>query len=157
MSADGIGKSVQSAKDKEAALLLTKFEDYGPRNIADAPGGPLNGLAVRLHDKVARLAHLLTSRGEPNHESLGDTFLDIANYGTIGQLVLAGDWPGTQLDAEELLESVVEALQGDVEQLAVSNRLLGDDLAAARRENRELKAAAERAAFPLVNVSGAKR
>jgi hypothetical protein len=77
-------------------LLLRKHADYGPKNIANAPGGPLNGLAVRLHDKVARLAHLLANGSKPNHESIRDTFLDILNYGAIGVLVEDDKWPGVK-------------------------------------------------------------
>ena len=32
-----------------------KHKDYGPKNIAEAPGGALNGLRVRIHDKIARI------------------------------------------------------------------------------------------------------
>lgn len=73
-------------------VLLEKHEDYGPSNIADAPGGAINGLAVRLHDKVARLSHLTKTGNDPKHESLYDTFLDISNYGLIGMLVLKDKW-----------------------------------------------------------------
>jgi hypothetical protein len=73
-------------------LLVKKHKDYGPRNIADAPGGALNGLSVRLHDKVARLAHLVSNNKEPENESLKDTFVDILNYGIIGLLVLEDKW-----------------------------------------------------------------
>lgn len=69
-------------------LLVKKQGDYGPKNIMNAPGGPMMGLAVRLHDKVARLAHILSSDSEPNFESLRDTMLDISNYGLIGVMVL---------------------------------------------------------------------
>jgi hypothetical protein len=86
--------SVENVADEATKLLLRKHADYGPKNIAQAPGGPLNGLAVRLHDKVARLAHLLAQGKEPNNESLRDTMLDIANYGLIGVLVLDSKWPG---------------------------------------------------------------
>lgn len=91
---DSFEDDLQQVKQEELDLLLSKNKDYGPYNIARAPGGPLNGLAVRLHDKVARLAHLLEQGVEPEHESLQDTFLDIANYGTIGQLVCREEWPG---------------------------------------------------------------
>jgi len=89
--------NVCDAADELVDLLLSKHEDYGPSNIALAPGGPVNGLAVRLHDKVARLAHLTKSGidprdAAPKHESLRDTFMDIANYGIIGMLVLDGKW-----------------------------------------------------------------
>ncbi len=79
--------------EEAQALLMKKHADYGPKNIAQAPGGPLNGLAVRLHDKVARLGHLLSKGTEPNNESLRDTMLDIANYGLIGVLVIDNKWP----------------------------------------------------------------
>ena len=85
---------VDERKIAEAGTLVSKHRDYGPYNIARAPGGPLVGLAVRLHDKVSRLAHLLESDVDPEHEALEDTLLDIANYGTIGQMVCRGEWPG---------------------------------------------------------------
>jgi hypothetical protein len=86
---------LNDVKKRETSVLLSKHRDYGPKNIANAPGGPMMGLAVRLHDKMARLVHLLEQDAEPEHESLMDTMLDIANYGTIGQMVLEGVWPGT--------------------------------------------------------------
>lgn len=88
--------AVEATKNHELYVLVSKHEDYGPQNIARAPGGPLMGLAVRLHDKLARLSHILEHQGEPRYESLADTMLDIANYGTIGQMVINGDWPGAE-------------------------------------------------------------
>ena len=78
--------------DEALEVLISKHEDYGPTNIADAPGGALNGLRVRLHDKVARLNNLIDKGTDPKHESLYDTFLDIANYGIIGMMILNDDW-----------------------------------------------------------------
>ena len=72
-------------------VLLSKHRDYGSKNINDAPGGALNGLRVRMHDKLARINNLVDQ--EPEHESLRDSFLDLANYALIGVLVLDGDWP----------------------------------------------------------------
>jgi len=40
-------------------LLLRKHKDYGPKNIAMAPGGPINGLRVRMWDKMARINNLV--------------------------------------------------------------------------------------------------
>jgi hypothetical protein len=73
-------------------LLLSKHRDYGPRNISDAPGGAINGLRVRMHDKLARINNLFDSGAEPEHESLEDSFKDMANYAIIGMLVLRGKW-----------------------------------------------------------------
>jgi hypothetical protein len=36
-------------------LLIKKHKDYGPKNISLSPGGPLNGLRVRMWDKLARI------------------------------------------------------------------------------------------------------
>jgi hypothetical protein len=79
-------------------LLLSKHKDYGPKNIADAPGGAINGLRVRMHDKMARINNLYEymedSGGfQPQHESIEDSFKDMANYAVIGLLVLRGQWP----------------------------------------------------------------
>lgn len=79
-------------------LLLSKHRDYGPKNIAGSPGGPINGLRVRMWDKIARLNHLHEHGGAPEHESLRDTFMDLANYALIGVLVLDGDWPSDDVD-----------------------------------------------------------
>jgi len=84
--------NVNDVADEAVEVLLKKHDDYGPSNIADAPGGPINGLAVRLHDKVARLSNLAKTGNDPKNESIYDTFLDIANYGLIGMLVLQGKW-----------------------------------------------------------------
>lgn len=86
---------VWAVSDELNNLLLSKHKDYGPTNISLAPGGPLNGLRVRMHDKLARINHLLDSNREdaPAHESLEDSFRDLANYAIISILVLKGKWP----------------------------------------------------------------
>lgn len=76
-----------------AALLISKHRDYGPKNISQSPGGPLNGLRVRMHDKLARINHLIDTGAEPEHESLRDSFIDLANYAMIALLVADGEWP----------------------------------------------------------------
>jgi hypothetical protein len=73
-------------------LLLSKHVDYGPKNISESPGGPVNGLRVRMHDKLARINNLVDKGGEPQHESLEDSFKDMANYAIIGLLVLRDKW-----------------------------------------------------------------
>jgi hypothetical protein len=76
-------------------LLLQKHQDYGPKNISQSPGGALNGLRVRMHDKLARLNHLVDKGQEPQvlDEKLTDTLRDLANYAIIGIMVLEGTWP----------------------------------------------------------------
>lgn len=76
-----------------ADLLLSKHNDYGPTNISRSPGGPVNGLRVRMWDKFARINNLIDSGKGPQHESLEDSFKDMANYAIIGLLVLRGKWP----------------------------------------------------------------
>lgn len=77
-------------------ILISKHKDYGPLNIAHAPGGALNGLRVRMHDKLARINHLIDSGNDtPNHESLLDSFIDLANYAIIAILVQRGQWEET--------------------------------------------------------------
>lgn len=77
----------------DVRLLMQKHQDYGPLNISRAPGGPLNGLRVRLWDKFARLNHLAETGAEPQNESVRDTLRDMRNYLTIYEMVLDGVWP----------------------------------------------------------------
>ena len=79
--------------DDAGNLLIKKHKDYGPTNISLSPGGPLNGLRVRMHDKTARINHLIDSGATPENESLRDSFIDLLNYSAIALLVLDGKWP----------------------------------------------------------------
>lgn len=74
------------------ALLVKKQKDYGPKNISQSPGGPLNGLRVRMFDKLARINNLIETGATPENESLRDSFMDIANYATIALMVLDNKW-----------------------------------------------------------------
>lgn len=91
-------ESVEETFSELEDLLLSKHKDYGPSNIAEAPGGAINGLRVRMHDKLARINNLYeymedTGGFQPQHESIEDSFKDMANYAIIGLLVLRGQWP----------------------------------------------------------------
>jgi hypothetical protein len=79
--------------DAAGNLLIRKHHDYGPKNIAGSPGGPLNGLRVRMWDKIARINNLIDSEVNPSNESLRDSFLDLLNYSAIAMMVLDGVWP----------------------------------------------------------------
>lgn len=87
-------KDLQAILDELAAIMVKKHHDYGPMNIAGAPGGPMNGLRVRMYDKMARLNNLVEKGDTPNYETIEDTFLDLANYAIIGLLVQRGQWEG---------------------------------------------------------------
>lgn len=77
------------------SLLMKKHHDYGTKNISASPGGALNGIRVRMHDKLARLNNLVDKGLTPEvlDESLEDTLLDLLNYAAIGLLVIRGEWP----------------------------------------------------------------
>lgn len=94
--------NIEKFKDESMAiydeawnLLVQKQIDYGPYNIANAPGGPLNGLMVRMHDKIARLNNLIyETKDTPRNESIEDSFIDLLNYSAIALMVLRGRWHG---------------------------------------------------------------
>jgi len=93
---DAFVADVWRIMDQAGNLLVRKHHDYGPKNIAHSPGGPLNGLRVRIWDKVARINNLLDSGVKPSNESLRDSFLDLLNYSAIAMMVLDGVWPEMQ-------------------------------------------------------------
>ena len=76
-------------------IMVRKHQDYGPYNIAHAPGGAMNGLIIRMHDKLERLQNLYYNKCDTlNYESVEDTLIDLANYAIIGLLVQRGQWEG---------------------------------------------------------------
>ena len=99
-SPDDVEVILQSLYD----VMLKKHEDYGPMNIAGAPGGAINGLRVRMYDKLARLNNLIDTGDTPNYESIEDTLIDLANYAIIGLLVQRGQWKG--VTNEPIVEKV---------------------------------------------------
>jgi hypothetical protein len=84
--------AVSETFDELKQLLIKKHLDYGPKNISESPGGPLNGLRVRMHDKLARINNLVDKGATPQYESLEDSFKDMANYSIIALLVLRHKW-----------------------------------------------------------------
>jgi hypothetical protein len=98
---DGFISDMWSVMDRAGNLLISKHHDYGPLNIARSPGGPINGLRVRMWDKIARINHLVDNNSAPQNESLRDSFMDLLNYSAIAIMVLDGNWPEVQaLDCE---------------------------------------------------------
>ena len=91
---NGFEGDVQKIADELAVLLMRKHRDYGPKNISQSPGGPLNGLRVRMWDKMARINNLLDKpSSKPMYEPLEDSFMDMANYAIIGLMVQRVLWP----------------------------------------------------------------
>lgn len=83
--------------ESNADLLISKHHDYGPLNVAGwdrTTTSALTGLRVRMWDKICRINHLLDNDLHAQHESLEDSFRDLANYAVIAQMVLSGRWPG---------------------------------------------------------------
>lgn len=74
-------------------ILCSKQRDYSPNNIALAPGGAMNGLLVRMNDKMERLKNLYYNTVDPYNESFDDSLLDLANYCVIALMVRNGEWP----------------------------------------------------------------
>jgi Nucleotide modification associated domain 1 len=85
--------NVWNVMDGAGNVLISKHQDYGPKNISQSPGGPLNGLRVRMWDKIARINNLIDSGKTPENESLKDSFLDLLNYSAIALMVIEGKWP----------------------------------------------------------------
>ena len=87
-------KDVRKIMEELGDLLVSKHHDYGPKNISASPGGAINGLTVRMWDKMARIVNLVYIRKSvTNNEPLEDSFKDIANYGVIALMVQRGKWP----------------------------------------------------------------
>lgn len=83
-------EAVQEAALEVANLVSRKQRDYGPRNIMNSVVGPELSIAVRLNDKLARLANLIQSGATPQNESLRDTADDIIGYGLVLKMVIDG-------------------------------------------------------------------
>jgi len=93
--ADDVSIAIIHACAKQAVdnlvVLAEKQHDYGPGNISSF--GEV-GVLVRASDKVARLRNLMGRVAK--NEAIGDSWLDIANYGVIAQVVRSGKWPGCE-------------------------------------------------------------
>lgn len=101
----------ERALDKHLAhmksVMMRKQADYGPGNVS-AFGD--FGVLVRASDKLERLRNLYQSGAEPNNESVADSWLDLANYGLIAQMWLAGDW-GLSIE-DDTSEEVADLIPG---------------------------------------------
>jgi hypothetical protein len=85
----GQGKRLLDLAHSNIQLADSKQMDYGPNNILYS--GEL-GIIVRCQDKLCRLKHLLEKNGDAHHESIEDSYRDLANYALIGILLRRGEW-----------------------------------------------------------------
>lgn len=89
-------KNWLSVVQKMSILFLKKNRDYGTANLASSW---LQGIAVRLGDKVSRVWNIILNKNQINtNETVGETFLDIAAYGIIGYMMETGLWKKAGLD-----------------------------------------------------------
>lgn len=68
-------------------IFIKKHKDYGKGNILDT--GEL-GIAFRINDKLNRLKHILTTKKNPDNESMEESWIDIAVYAVIAVMYLRG-------------------------------------------------------------------
>ena len=93
----------QAFKDMLGEMYDTfcgKMLDYGSGNIAlgrdlsdeDNKKMALMGIWFRSNDKMARIENIVNKSNVPNHESLEDSYLDLANYSVIATIVGKNIW-----------------------------------------------------------------
>lgn len=78
--------TVGAYDDELLQLLVKKQSDYGHGNILSAENiglSPIDGVRLRLQDKIARVKNLESKGLEPNNESVKDSYMDIAGYAVI--------------------------------------------------------------------------
>lgn len=83
-------EAAEKAAKEVSELVVSKQRDYGPKNILNSVVGPELSIAVRLNDKLARLANLVQNGATPENESLRDTADDIIGYGIVLKMVIDG-------------------------------------------------------------------
>ena len=93
-------KMFQDMQFEQWELFCKKQKDYGPKNISVGTNLEteedvklaLTGLWFRMNDKMQRFQQIVMNNQEPENESLMDTFMDLANYALIAQLVKEKVW-----------------------------------------------------------------
>ena len=93
-------KTFQDIQFNQWQLFCKKQKDYGPKNISvgtnleteEEVKLALTGLWFRMNDKMQRFQQIVINNQEPENESLMDSFMDLANYALIAQLVKKQVW-----------------------------------------------------------------
>ena len=79
------------------AMFDAKQKDYGSGNIAKFG---LDGVLIRMSDKIERLIHLRNKGADPLNESVKDSYLDLSIYGMIALMCLDGEWKGVEVGGQ---------------------------------------------------------
>ena len=96
-----ISKEFVNIQKEQLELFSKKMMDYGLGNIAlggdleneDDVNYALQGIQIRINDKINRLKNLLKNgKSYVENESIEDTLIDISNYGIIGLLLGRKKW-----------------------------------------------------------------
>jgi hypothetical protein len=97
-----LAEAFRENQQEQYELFARKMLDYGLGNIAlgstledsDDIQLSLTGIWLRCSDKINRLKNMLKRKGRNyvQDEPMIDSFIDIANYGIIAQLVMKGKW-----------------------------------------------------------------
>ena len=94
-------KKFKKTQKEQLELFCKKQLDYGPSNIGLGRAQPEKpkdirlssmGVGIRMQDKISRFLNLSMNDKEPNHESLDDTLIDIANYAIMALIVRDKKW-----------------------------------------------------------------
>lgn len=114
---DTFNEAVKTAAIQVANLVISKQRDYGPKNIMNSVVSPELSIAVRLNDKLARLANLVQSGKIPENETLKDTADDIIGYGLVLKMVLDGTFTlplePVEENTDETTRTWEQRLRGD--------------------------------------------
>ena len=95
-------KEFKKIQREQYTLFCEKQHDYGPGNISVGTNLStkeeiklsLTGLWFRMNDKIQRLKNMLMNSREiaVKDEPIEDSFMDVANYGIMAQIVKNGKW-----------------------------------------------------------------
>lgn len=80
-------------QEDQFELFCKKHRDYGPANL-DHGSIPesVEGILIRMKDKLNRVHKLNNENAKPENESLIDSLNDISNYANIAIIFLKGKW-----------------------------------------------------------------
>lgn len=82
-----LDEAIELVSEEFLQTFLKKHKDYGKGNVLSIKE---LGIAFRISEKGERLKNLLMKSGDPENESIEDTWTDIGVYAIIGILYRRG-------------------------------------------------------------------